>query len=270
MSPPEARNRELIEAMGLAAARGSDLAFAAIRKVIQIDPTGDELALAARIYAALRGAVVILSRHESRLRLDSRREAFTRVGLEYDGRTTISVYTNAEVAPADLPHVVMPFAELCKQIAPMGLAVHVNPGTVSGGIAPPNWIQSIAAGSSDMPNPVVVASTAFDPAVHLADARVAELKAPLRQRLTQGLIANSHVSAAYLVRTTIEGQGALVLGAVLDSGLAANQREALTRDLFAWVESLLEAEEMYFLLFDSDDEVLGQLKAVGSTFYRKN
>ena len=117
MPAPDLKNTELLQAMAAMADGHDDSKLRAL-------------------YRALRGAMVVVVSAKTSMALDKDEEVFARTYEDKFGREILVAYTGFDVAPADLPRSVTPFLELCKQVAPIGLAIHINPGTPHGGSLP--------------------------------------------------------------------------------------------------------------------------------------
>lgn len=197
-------------------------------------------------------------------------QAFIRTYQDKSGREILIAYTSFEVAPVDLERSVTPFAELCRQVAPMGLAIHIDPGSRHGGIAPPNWVRAIAEGAAKMPGPAPVLNTRV---VDLNVSAGPNVGPELRVRLTQGLIASRDVVEAYLAYAAPDDtMPILTLCAVVGTTKVAITRgHNIAVQLHAWVRPLMaDDEEIDFLVLPPEDTLVAKFKAVGPAFYRRS
>ena len=253
MSRPNVRNPELIEAMAAFSGTAAQ---------------AERLARAARIYRALRTAVVIVPRHETSMTM-GKRDVFTRTLAEPDGRESFPVYTDFDVAPADTRLWVVPVIELCKNLMPLGVGIRVNPGSSHGGLAPAHWVRAIAEGSIEAPPLAEVVETqerilGFRPSKGFTAA--------LRLRLTQGLVASRAISMAFVVEAVYaDHPSAPLVGVVVDQELTTAERKVLAAELFAWVKPALgEIPEIYFEVLNVGEARTATLTKVGPAFYRRS
>jgi len=251
MPKPDLKNTELLEAMAAMA-----------------DGEHDGAKLRA-LYRALRGAMVVVVSANTSMAIDTDKELFVRT-YEENGREILIAYTGFDAAPADLPRSVTPLVELCKQVAPLGLAIHINPGRPHGGIAPANWVRAIAEGAAEMPDPAPVLTTRV---AGLNVSPADDVKAATRVRLTEALIATRNVVKAYLAYATQdEAPPVLTLCVVVvPASLAKTRGHAIAVQLHAWVRPLLgDNEEIDFLVLPEDARLVATFKAVGPPFYRRS
>jgi len=251
MPKPDLKNTELLEAMAAMA-----------------DGEHDGAKLRA-LYRALRGAMVVVVSANTSMAIDTDKELFVRT-YEENGREILIAYTGFDAAPADLPRSVTPLVELCKQVAPLGLAIHINPGRPHGGIAPANWVRAIAEGATEMPDPAPVLKTKV---FRLKVSPAEDVGAAIRARLTAALIATHNVVEAYLgYATPDETPPILTLCVVVvPASLAKTRGHAIAVQLHAWVRPLLgDNEEIDFLVLPEDARLVATFKAVGPPFYRRS
>jgi type III secretion system (T3SS) SseB-like protein len=252
MPKPDLKNTELLQAMAG-----------------MLDAEHDNAKLRA-LYRALRGAMVVVVSGKTSMALDEDKELFVRTYEDESGREILIAYTGFDVAPADLPGSVTPLVELCKQVAPLGLAIHINPGRPHGGIAPANWVRAIAEGATEMPDPAPVLTTRV---AGLNVSPADDVKAATRVRLTEALIATHNAVEAYLgYATPDEAPPILTLCVVVvPASLAKTRGHAIAVQLHAWVRPLLgHDEEIDFLVLPEDARLVATFKAVGPPFYRRS
>ena len=188
-------------------------------------------------------------------------------------RPTVIAFTDYEAAqqsqPADRTYVVMPFSEFCELLAPMGLGVHVNPGTVPSGIVAATWVRAIAEGQNIAPDDVtVVAERITDSAPKLRPAD--SIPRAVSARLRQGLLARPEVREAYVVHGTFEDRACLVAGVAVEKAMDGATRGVLARELYAWVQPALNDDEMDFIVLDDGQALLADFQRQGAPFYRRS
>ena len=247
MAKRDLKNAELLQAMA-AIAGGED------------DPNLRAL------YRALRRAIVVVVSAKTDLDLDEETQLFVRSYEDSSGRAILIAYTGFDVAPSDSPRTWIPFVELCKQVVSSGLAIHINPGTPHGGIAPANWVRAIAEDAAEMPEPV----RTFGTRIKDADVSPAhDAKMAIRKRLIQALVATRGVVEAYLgyAATNAGEHPVLTLCVVVIPAVVAEGRRVAT-ELHAWVRPLMGDEEIDFLIVPPDDRFVAKFKSVGGPLYR--
>lgn len=228
-----------------------------------------EMVLRATLYRTLRGAMLVFPMPDGRTSQDGDLTFSLRTGVEPDGRHTIFAYTGFDLAPADVRCAAVRLVEICKQIAPMELAVHINAGTPSGGIVPTSWVRAIAEGKPEMPRPV---ATLEERLKVLEMTPASDATPELRRRLADGLVAHVFVAAAYFVRATFKDGSGFLVAIIFDptSAIQAGQRQRLATELYAWVApAISDGEDIYFDI-DPDVDFVARLKAVGPPFYRRS
>ena len=222
------------------------------------------------LYGALRNAMVVVVASKTQMKLNEN-QTFIRTYQDKSGREILIAYTSFERAPVDLERSVTPFMFLCKQVAPLGLAIHIDPGSGHGGVAPANWVRAIAEGAAEMPGPTPVISTRI---LDLNVSPASDVKAAIRLRLSQGLVASRDVVDAYLAYATPDETKPpiLTLCAVVPTmKVAATRGHNIAVELHAWVRPLMaDGEEIDFLVLRPEDTLVAKFKAVGPAFYRRS
>jgi hypothetical protein len=218
------------------------------------------------LYRALRGAIVVVVPGRTNTEL-AENQFFLPTYEDKSGRSILIAYTGLDVAPSDRPRVWMPFAELCKQVVPSGLAIHINPGQSQSGIAPANWVRAIAEGAAEMPDPVRTLTT------WIKDVEVSpapDVRMAIRERLIQGLQATRGVVEAYLAYATANvGEPPILALCVVVVPAVVAEGQRVATELHAWVRPLMGDEEIDFLVLPPEDRrLLPKFKSVGRPFYR--
>jgi hypothetical protein len=231
---------------------------------------GEDDAKLRALYRALQDAMVVVVASKTRMKL-TENQTFIRTYEDKSGREILIAYTSFDLAPVDLERAVMPFAELCKQVAAMGLAIHLDPGSPHGGIAPPNWVRAIAEGAADMPGPTPVVPARL---VDLSVSPARDIRAPIRLRLSEGLIASRDVVDAYLAYATPDETKPPILTlcvVVPTMKVATTRGHNIAVELHAWVRPLMrDDEEIDFLVLRPEDALVAKFKAAGPAFYRRS
>ena len=247
-----------------------DLNNAEVLEAIAAIADGEDDAKLRALYGALREAMVVVVASKTWMKLKED-QTFIRTYEDKSGREILIAYTSFDLAPVDLERSVVPFVELCKQVAAMGLAIHIDPGSPHGGIAPANWVRAIAKGAADMPGPTPVVSARL---VDLNVSPAEDVRAAIRLRLSEGLIASRDIVEAYLAYATPDETKPRILtlcAVVPTMKVAATRGHNIAVELHAWVRPLMgDHEEIDFLILRLEDTLVAKFKAVGPAFYRRS
>jgi len=220
-----------------------------------------------RLYRALRESTVVVVSYETSIPLNEATEQFVRTYREEGGREVLVAYATPDVAPSDRPRSFIPFVELCKQVAPGGLAIHINPGMPHGGIAPANWVRAIAEGDTEMPN---AGRTFATRVVKYSVSQAPTMKAAVLERLTAVLAASRGIVEAYVGSVTADGHAHPIptLCVVVKPEIIA-EADRLAHDLHAWVRPLMESgDEIDFFIVPPGDTVVAEFRTIAPPFYR--